>query len=102
MINAVLALGVIGGVLGLLLGVATTYLHVDIDERIDVVTDKLPGVNCGACGYPGCNGLATALVEGTQDKVSTCVVANQIAKEEIMKYLNTTPGPDGETLHVKL
>lgn len=102
MSNAIIALGVIGGVLGFLLGIANTYLKVEVDERIDVVTEKLPGVNCGACGYPGCNGLATALVEGSVDKVSTCVVSNNVARQEIMEYLNSTPGPDGETLNVKI
>ena len=50
--NAVIALMIIGGVLGMMLGIAHKYLKVEVDQRIDVVTDKLPGVNCGGCGYP--------------------------------------------------
>lgn len=101
MINAIMALAIIGGCLGLMLGVANKYLKVEVDERIDVVTGKLPGVNCGGCGFAGCNALATALVNGEIDTVSKCVVANSIAKGEIANYLNTTPGPDGNTLKVK-
>lgn len=99
-VNAVLALLAIGAVLGALLGFANKYLHVEEDERITVVTEKLPGANCGGCGYPGCAGFAAALVEGTVTKVSGCVVANAEIKADVAKYLNETPGPDGTTLKV--
>jgi len=100
--NAVIALAVIGGVLGFMLGIANQYLKVEEDPRIDVVADKLPGANCGGCGYAGCRDLANALVSGEVTSCSKCVVANQIAKEGIAKYLNETPGPDGNTLSVKV
>lgn len=101
MIHAVIALCIIGGVLGFMLGIANKYLKVEEDERIDVVSSKLPGVNCGGCGFAGCGGLATALVEGSVKSVSKCVVANNIVKKDIADYLNTTPGPDGNTIEVK-
>ncbi len=87
MINAIVALAAIGGVLGLLLG-------------IDVVTGMLAGANCGGCGFHGCAGFATALVEGEVDKVSKCAPTNAEKKAAIVEYLNTTPGPDGTTLKV--
>ena len=31
---------------------------------IEEVTALLPGYNCGSCGFPGCSGLAEALVNG--------------------------------------
>lgn len=102
MINAIVALAAIGGVLGLLLGIADKYLKVEVDQRIDVVTSKLAGANCGGCGYPGCAGFATALVEGETDKVSKCAPTSAANKAEIVEYLNSTPGPDGTTLKVSL
>ena len=44
----------------------------------------LPGNNCGGCGFPGCSGLAAAIVKG-EAKVSGCPVggadvANRIAQ----------------------
>lgn len=102
MINAILALAVIGAVLGVILGVADKYLKVEVDNRIEVVTSKLAGANCGGCGFPGCQGFATALVEGEVDKVSRCAPTSIQKKEEIVEYLNTTPGPDGKTLKVSL
>lgn len=101
MITCMIAIGAIGAILGLMLGVANKYLKVQTDERIEEVTARLPGVNCGGCGFAGCHALATALVNGEIDTVSKCVVANSLAKEEIAKYLNTTPGPDGNVLKVK-
>lgn len=51
----------IGLVLGLVLAVAAIILHVPVDERVEAVTEVLPGANCGACGYSGCSGYASAL-----------------------------------------
>lgn len=101
-ISAVLALVVIGAVLGLILGIANKYLVVEEDNRIPDVTEMLPGANCGACGYPGCSGFATALVEGEAKKVSTCRVSNSEAREKIVAYLKETPGPDGTTVDVTI
>ena len=91
---------VVGAVLGCVLGVADKYLRVEEDNRINDVTEMLPGANCGGCGYPGCSGFATALVEGDASKVSACVVSNQETREKIAQYLNETPGPDGQTAKV--
>lgn len=100
MINAIVALAAIGAVLGLMLGIADKYLKVEADERIEVVTGMLAGANCGGCGYPGCSGFATALVEGEVNKVSKCVPTSAEKRAAIVEYLNTTPGPDGSTLKV--
>lgn len=101
-ISAIIALAVIGALLGVLLGIANKYLVVEEDNRITEVTEMLPGANCGGCGYPGCPGFAAALVEGEAKKVSGCVVSNPETREKIAKYLNETPGPDGNTLKVTI
>lgn len=59
---AILVLAAIGGVLGALIGVAAKFLQVEEDPRLEEVTKRLPGANCGGCGYPGCSGLAEAIV----------------------------------------
>ena len=83
-----------------MLGISNIYLHVEEDPRIGEVTGMLPGANCGGCGYPGCAGLATALVEGGVTKVSTCPVSNAEQRQTIATYLNETPGPDGTCVKV--
>lgn len=91
--------------LGLLLGLAIGYFskifHVDEDVRILEVTNRLPGFNCGACGFPGCSGLANSIVtEGASPKL--CKPGTMENFEAIKAYLEETPGPDGTTIKVKL
>ena len=100
MLNAMLVMLVIGMVLGLLLAVASIVFRVEVDERVEKVITMLPGYNCGSCGYPGCSGLASALVEKQTDTVN-CRPSTKEKRAEIVEYLNTTAGPDGETLKVK-
>lgn len=61
---AVLALGGLGAVFGVLLTVADRKFFVPVDERIEQVQECLGGANCGACGYAGCSALAEAIVAG--------------------------------------
>lgn len=90
----------LGAVLGLGLGVADKYLKVETDERVDTVTGMLPGYNCGGCGYPGCSGMAEALVSGEMDHIA-CKPCKDDKKKEIVDYLASTPGPDGNTIKIK-
>ena len=48
-----------------LLTVSSVYFSVKEDETLLAVRDCLPGANCGACGYSGCDGYAKALADGT-------------------------------------
>ncbi len=100
MINAILVMLVTGMVLGLLLAVASKIFYVQVDERQEKVTTMLPGYNCGSCGYPGCSGLASALIDKTTDTVN-CRPCKPEQRQAIVDYLNNTPGPDGDTLKVK-
>ncbi len=61
---AIVALGGLGVVFGLLLGVAGKKFAVVKDERVSAVRAVLGGANCGACGYAGCDAFAEAVVAG--------------------------------------
>ena len=80
-------------VLAMLFAIALAYigkkLAVSRDERIDRVRDCLSGANCGACGYAGCDGFATALVEGKAE-LSSCNATSKEKKEEIAEILGLT------------
>lgn len=91
---------VVGGLLGLLLSIASKKFKVEEDPRLEKVTNLLPGYNCGACGQSGCAGLANALITKETD-VILCKPIKQDKKEEIVKYLAETPGPDGETITIR-
>lgn len=61
---SILVMGGIAALVAVLLYFASRFFHIQEDSRKTDVEGMLPGVNCGACGYPGCSGLASALVQG--------------------------------------
>ncbi len=63
-LTGALVLGIMGIVFGILLAYASKKFAVEVDPRIPLVREALPGANCGACGFPGCDGFAAAVVEG--------------------------------------
>jgi len=64
-VYAFLVIAALGLLLGVGLAVAAKKFAVKKDERAERIVEILPGANCGACGYPGCNGYAVALSAGT-------------------------------------
>jgi len=72
-LNSVLVLGILGLMFGAVLAYASKKFAVEVDERVEAILSILPGANCGGCGFPGCGGLANAIVEG-QAAVNACPV----------------------------
>lgn len=60
----VLIVGVIGLIAGVGLSLASKFMAVPVDETETKVRECLPGANCGACGYSGCDGYAAAIAKG--------------------------------------
>lgn len=63
-LNAVIVLGGIALIAAVILYVCSKKFAVKEDPRLGLVQEQLPGANCGGCGFPGCSGLADALVKG--------------------------------------
>ena len=61
---AVLLVGGIGLLIGIILSVASIVFAVPKDEKAEAIEAILPGANCGACGFSGCSGYAKALADG--------------------------------------
>jgi len=76
---------------GFVLALAYRFLRVEEDPRIDRVEEMLPGSNCGACGEPGCRGLAEKLVAGTAAP-SKCTVSSPAGLEAIAEFLGVDAG----------
>ncbi len=64
---AVLVLGAIALVSALVLYFVAKKFAVEEDPRIAEVSALLPQANCGGCGFPGCSGMAVALVNGADN-----------------------------------
>ncbi|MEN8686034.1 MAG: RnfABCDGE type electron transport complex subunit B [Desulfuromonadales bacterium] len=67
MIAAILSLGCIGMIAAVALGFAAKKFAVEVDPRELAALEVLPGINCGACGFPGCAGYAKAVIAGSAD-----------------------------------
>ena len=89
---AVLVVGVIGLLCAVMLTIASKFMAVEVDERIPMVRECLPGANCGACGFAGCDGYAAALVEDPDLSVSLCVPGGATASASIGKVLGREAG----------
>jgi len=86
MVVAIAILGSLGLVAGTLLVVAFKFIAPPIDERIEKITEALPGANCGACGFPGCVGFAEAIVKGKAE-MTACAPGGGEGVREIAKIL---------------
>lgn len=80
MLVPLLSLLGLGALCGTGLAIAAKAFYVYEDPRIKKVSDALPNVNCGGCGYAGCAACAEAIVAG-EAKPTACVVSTQ---EEVM------------------
>jgi len=98
--TALITLSIMGLVLGLGLAYAAEILKVKVDERVEAVTNFLPGVNCGACGYPGCAGFAEAILDGEVEKFSDCKPGKNIHYDPIIEYLKEHPSADGKVIKI--
>ncbi len=86
-LTAVFTVGIISLVCGIALAVASIALAVPTDEKAEAITDILPGANCGACGYSGCAGYASALSEGKTTNTALCNPGGSEVSSKIAKYL---------------
>ena len=89
-------------VLGALLAVASKFLQVEQDNRIEKVIELLPGYNCGACGKAGCAAFAEAIIAGEVPAISGCKVIKPDKKQALKDYLDNAPGPDGSIIKINL
>jgi len=77
---------VIGLLAGVMLVIAAKFMAVKTDERLAAVREVLPGANCGACGFAGCDDYAAKLVK---DGVATnlCTPGGEAVSRKISEVL---------------
>lgn len=89
---AVGILAAIAVVAAILLTVASSLFAVKENERFAPIRDCLPGANCGACGYSGCDAYAKALSEGKTENVTLCVPGGTESAQGIAAILGVKAG----------
>ena len=93
----ILAVTMIGLICGVGLAVASHVMAVKEDERFPAIRECLPGANCGACGFTGCDGYAKALLTpGT--KTNLCVPGGAEAAKKLAEVL----GVEAEAVEPKV
>jgi Na+-translocating ferredoxin:NAD+ oxidoreductase RNF subunit RnfB len=88
---AVLSFGALGCLMGLGLAYAGRRFAVETDPREDEVLAALPGVNCGACGFPGCAGYAHA-VACSGHAVNRCPVGGSETAARLAAIMGVAAG----------
>ncbi len=69
-VSALIALGILALIFGLILGYAAIKFKVESDPLVDQIDEILPQTQCGQCGYPGCRPYAEAIANG--DDINKC------------------------------
>lgn len=95
MINEILypalAIGLIGLFFGAVLAIASIIFKVEKDERIDKITEILPGANCGGCGFAGCSAFAEAIVTNGA-RITKCNLMTPEKAEAIAAIMGVEAG----------
>jgi len=84
-LTSLVFMGAVGAVFGIALAYAARKFKVVVDPRVEAVRDVLPGANCGACGFAGCQGYAEAVVNDPNLSAGLCApgkadIAAMVAK----------------------
>lgn len=81
-----LIMGILGFGFGIFLAYSNEKFKVEVDPRVEMILEVLPGINCGACGYPGCEGYANAIVK-KGDATDKCLPGKKSGVEGKIKEI---------------
>ena len=100
LIWAIVVLGALAIIFGLILAVAAKVFEVEVDPRLPEIQACLAGANCGGCGYPGCGGCAEAILAG-KAPVTACAPAGPENAAKIAAIMGLeAPSGDKMVAHV--
>jgi len=88
-VYSTILLGILGLTSGLFLAFAASKFAVKEDPRVKLVEAALPGINCGACGFPGCSGFAKAYADGKVPKEG-CIPGRRSGVPEKLEAITKT------------
>ena len=76
---------------GLILSISSIVFATPKDEKVEALIEALPGINCGACGYSGCEAYAKALAK-KETKNGLCPPGGIETTGEIAEILGEEAG----------
>lgn len=83
---------IFGVVCGIALAYAAQRFAVKVDPKIEAVRACLPGANCGACGFAGCEGYAEAVVTDPACPPGKCAPGKQDVADKVAAITGKAPG----------
>lgn len=86
-LTAVIPVVIIGIICGAVLVIASKLMAVKEDERFPKIRECLPGANCGACGFAGCDGYAKALCEQEGLATNLCVPGADAVSKQLSEIM---------------
>jgi electron transport complex protein RnfB len=92
MLTAILAIGILAALFGLLLGYSAIRFKVEGDPIVDQIDAILPQTQCGQCTYPGCRPYAEAIAAGEAD-INQCPPGGETTIQSLAELLGVDPKP---------
>ncbi len=89
-LTAIVAIGVLATVAGMVLALASKLFHIEGDPIVDKIDAVLPQTQCGQCGYPGCMPYAEAVVKG-EARINQCVPGGERTMLQIADLMGMPP-----------
>ncbi|GCF94787.1 ferredoxin [Enterococcus florum] len=94
MTEIMIPIGIVSGmglIAGVILSLATIIFHKPGDEKEETLREALPGINCGACGFSGCDGYAKAMAEGNAGPTN-CTPGGAETRQTLSEILGVEVG----------
>jgi len=88
----VILVAAIGFVLAVVLTIASKIFFVPVDETVANLRAELPGANCGACGFAGCDDYASALAADPSIGTAACPVGGADLAVKLAEILGVEAG----------
>ncbi|GAG64853.1 unnamed protein product, partial [marine sediment metagenome] len=84
----ILILSSIGIICGILIFLVNRFLPKEAEtlRKAEEISARLPGINCGACGFPGCFAYAQELAKD-KNKFFTSTCATVLQEPDMLKKL---------------
>lgn len=92
MLTAILAIGILAALFGLLLGYSAIRFKVEGDPIVEQIDAILPQTQCGQCTYAGCRPYAEAIAAGEAD-INQCPPGGEATIQSLSELLGVDAKP---------
>ncbi|MDR2077069.1 MAG: Fe-S cluster domain-containing protein [Desulfovibrio sp.] len=91
---------VFGVVAGLALAYAAVRFQVEVDPRVAAAKEALPGANCGACGFAGCEGYAEAVATDPDVPTNKCAPGGSATAQKLAGITGKAAAEAGDSVAI--